>query len=454
MKSQSVKTNRVLLLGGGAREHVIGAAIARSRDTDLYTISHNFNPGLERLSRQFVIWDEGDVEWVANWAQANAITLAVVGLEDPLALGVSDALWAVGVPTVGPKHAPAQLEASKLYTRELMLRHRIAGSVAFHYFSDPDVLSAFLAASEEQWALKPVGLTAGQGVKLMGEHLQTIDEAIAYGRRVIAERIGGTAGIVLEELLTGPEFTLQCFVDGTAVLPMPLVRDYKRAFDGDRGPNTGSMGSYSLASGLLPFVDGARRDEALSILRHINRALVEEGHLYQGIMYGQFIMTPRGLRLIEINARFGDPEAINVLPLLENDFVEVCQAITTRSLSTVSLRFKPKATVCKYLTPPGYGVEPQIGVPIMVDEEAVSGLGVELFFAKVEKQDANLVTTRSRTVALLGIGETPQEAEAAVEDAAPHVRGQTQLHMRHDIGRVLDAPVDIAAELAGLGRSS
>ncbi len=436
---ENAATNRVLLVGGGAREHAIGAAIAASRSAELYTVAHNHNPGLVRLSREFALHDEKDVLWVAEWAKSHSLNLAVIGLEDPLSLGIADALWDVGIPTVGPRREAARLESSKLFTRELMLRHQIPGRVEHHYFSDPIALEQFMRSSDRLWALKPVGLTAGQGVKLMGDQLPTLADALAYGKQVISEQIGGTPGIILEELLRGPEFTLQCFVDGKTVVPMPLVRDYKRAFDGDLGPNTGSMGSYSLATGLLPFVSESVRDEALSIVTQITDAVLREGFLYQGIMYGQFIMTGTGIRLIEINARFGDPEAVNVLPLLEGDFVEICRAITTGELRPDQVRFRPLATICKYVTPPGYGVAPEAEVALEVDERAIADSGVYTFYAKVDERDGRVFTTRSRSIALLGVGSTPGVAESAVEDAVKHIGGR--FHIRHDIGKQLDSPV-------------
>lgn len=433
MPEQRRTPERVLLVGGGAREHVIGEAICQSGDAELLTIAGSHNPGLAELSASFVRHDERDVEWIAAWAREQAVDLAVIGLEDPLEAGIADALNNLDIPTVGPTKEAARVETSKLFTRELMRSHNIPGQVDYRYFSDPEALARFLGATEKHYALKPVGLTAGKGVKVMGVQLDSVEEAIDYGRRVIEGRIGGTAGLVVEERLIGDEFTLQTFVDGVTVLPMPLVKDYKRLLEGDQGPNTGSMGSYSQADGLLWFLREDDRRLAVEILRQVVAALAVERHPYRGIMYGQFMKTSEGVKLVEINARFGDPEAMNVLPLLENDFLDVCQAITTQRLHELELRFSPRATVCKYITPPGYGFQPRVDVPLTIDRAAIDSLGARLYFARVNEADGCYLTTTSRSVALVGVAESLERADSLVERALDHVKGD--YHVRHDIAR-------------------
>jgi phosphoribosylamine--glycine ligase len=316
-----------------------------------------------------------------------------------------------------------------------MRRHGIPGQVDYACFADGEALRRHLTTHDREYAIKPLGLTGGKGVKVMGVHLGSAEEAAAYGREVIESQLGGTASVLVEERLVGEEFTLQTFVDGETLLPMPLVQDYKRAFEGDEGPNTGSMGAYSQADGLLGFVDASARDEGLEILRQVVAALRQEGTPYQGIMYGQFMMTADGVRLVEINARFGDPEAVNVLPLLETDFVAVCRAIAAGTLGTIAPRFAPRATVCKYLTPPGYGVAPRVGVPLRLDQARIEALGVQIYFARVDEADGAYLTTSSRAIALVGLADTVDAAEAAVERALAHVEGE--YHVRHDIGTAL-----------------
>ena len=212
----------------------------------------------------------------------------------------------------------------------------------------------------------------------------------------------------MEERLAGEEFTLQCFVDGETVSPMPAVRDFKRAFEGDRGPNTGGMGSYSQADGLLPFLSQAGYDTALDIVRKVVQAVKEEGAEYKGILYGQFMLTPAGVKLVEFNARLGDPEAINVIPLLQTGLADICAAIMSGSLDKLSIGFDAKAAVCKYVVPPDYGMEPKVGVPIRVDSDKIASLGAQVFYARVNRDGDRLLTTTSRSVAILGLGRIGQ----------------------------------------------
>ena len=431
----------VLLVGGGAREHAIGWALVKNPNVRLFTAAHNHNPGLQRISQGYLRAEETDVPAIVAWAKQQAIDLAVMGMESPLEAGMVDALEAEGIPTVGPRKSAARIETSKSYMRGLMQRHNIAGQAGYRYFTDVALAVDFLRGSTENFALKPDGLTGGTGVRIMGEHFSDREGAIDYARRVLAERIGGDGGLVIEELLSGHEFTLQCFVDGTTLRPMPMARDYKRAFDGDRGPNTGSMGSYSIAGGLLPYVGAADRDQALAVLHDIAAAMQREGNPYRGIMYGQFMLTPSGVRLIEINARFGDPEAINVLALLDSDLYEICRAMVEGRLAEAEVLFKVAATVCVYVTPRGYGEDPQAGAQLRLDEAAIAAQGVIPFFAKVDEVDGRILTTRSRSIGLLALAASVGEARLHVAAALKAISGP--YHARNDIGLEAEAASSI-----------
>ncbi len=425
---------RVLLVGGGGREHAIASALRKNPRVQLFAAMSNASPGIVALSEDWLRAPETDIDTIVQWARDRHIQWAFVGPEAPLALGICDELEQVGIASVGPKKAPAQLETSKLFTRQLMEKYDIPGRVEFHFFHDKQALTRFIDATSDDFALKPIGLTAGKGVKVMGVHLASKAEAIDYGRDVIEKRIGGADGLILEERLIGEEFTLQCFVDGTTVAPMPAVQDYKQAFEGNRGPNTGGMGSYSQGDHLLPFLEQSEYDAALDILRKLVDAMRAEGSEYKGILYGQFMLTPQGVRLVEINARLGDPEAINVLPLLQTDLADICTVIIEGSLDRIQVSFDKKATVCKYIVPPGYGVEPQVGVPLKVRIDKITSLGAHLFFAQVNRDGDRLLTTTSRSIAMLGISESVSGAESMVEQALQHVEGD--FYVRHDIGRL------------------
>ena len=269
----------------------------------------------------------------------------------------------------------------------------------------------------------------------MGVHLTSRDEAIEYGSEIIDKGIGGTGGLILEDRVVGEEFTLQCFVDGNTVVPMPAVQDYKQAFEGNQGPNTGGMGSYSQEDGLLPFLNQTDHDIALDILRKLVDAVKVEGGEYKGILYGQFMVTPAGVKLVEINARLGDPEAINVIPLLQTDLADICKAIIEGCLDSMEIRFDKKATVCKYIVPPGYGVQPKVGVQLKVSTEEITSLGAQVFFARVNRAGDQLLTTTSRAVAVLGVSDSVRGAESMVERALEHVEGD--FYVRHDVGRLM-----------------
>ncbi len=239
--------------------------------------------------------------------------------------------------------------------------------------------------------------------------------------------------MLIEEKAIGEEFTLQAFSDGNSILPLHAVQDHKRLFSGDEGPNTGGMGSYSCANGLLPFLPRSSYEEAAAILQEIIEALNKENCEYIGPIYGQFMITAEGPKIIEINARLGDPEAMNVLPLLETDFIELCTAMLDGSLSNKKLRLNRKSTVCKYVVPEGYGINSMVGEKVLVDEKSIKNTGSKLFYASVNKKDNFVYTTSSRSLAVVGIADALADAEKICEDALSHVQGE-HIFIRHDIG--------------------
>ncbi len=425
---------RVLLVGGGGREHAVAVALSRTPGLELFAAMGNESPGIADLSQSWLRCPETDIHRIAQWAREQRIDWAFIGPDDPIALGICDELEKLGIASVGPRKAPARLESSKLFARRLMEKYDLPGRIEFHHFRDADRLASFLSSADKDFALKPDGLTGGKGVKVMGVHLESRDDAIAYGREMIQQATGGDGGVIVEERLVGEEFTLQCFVDGRTVAPMPAVRDFKRAFEGDRGPNTGGMGSYSQSDGLLPFLSQAGYDAALDIVRQVVHAVKEEGAEYRGILYGQFMLTPAGVKVVEFNARLGDPEAINVIPLLQTGLADICAAIMSGSLDKLKIGFDAKAAVCKYVVPPDYGIDPKVGVPLRVDADGITSLGAQVFYARVNRDGDRLLTTTSRAAAILGTGESIHQSETMVEQALQHVHGD--FYVRRDIGKL------------------
>ncbi|MEI7648541.1 MAG: phosphoribosylamine--glycine ligase [Methanomicrobiales archaeon] len=413
---------KILVVGGGGREHAIASALARNRKTVIYSVMAKKNPGISKLAKMVLLCRETDVPRIVAFAKENGIEYSFIGPESPLEAGIVDALESVNIPCVGPTRAAARIETDKGFCRGLMEEHQIDGCPKYRLCRNSADAIAFINDHDGDLVIKPVGLTGGKGVKIMGEQVDRAG-AIAY-----AATIKGS--IILEERLIGEEFTLQAFVDGTHLIPMPLVQDHKRAFDGDAGPNTGGMGSYTMPDHMLPFVTGTEYTRAFGIMQAIVDALAKTGHPYKGILYGQFMNTAKGPKVIEFNARFGDPEAMNVLSLLTSDLSEIMKRITSGTLSSAQVTFEKKATVCKYLVPEGYPDAPHAGDPIHVGEMN----GAITYYANVEERDGSLVTLTSRTLAFVGKGDTLEAAELIAEQAAASVNGLVRY--RKDIGTV------------------
>jgi phosphoribosylamine--glycine ligase len=285
---------KVLVVGGGGREHAIAAAIASSGST-VFSTMRNRNPGITRIAKEVKLVKETDVLAVEEFALSRSVDLAVIGPESPLEVGLVDALETKGIGCIGPRKAAAQLEISKSFARSIMRRHKVPGNIGFETFDDLESAKKYVQDSDQDMVVKPVGLTGGKGVKVMGEHLLSKEDTYRYLEEIFAKHIGG-GGVVLEEKLVGEEFTLQAFCDGRTVVPMPLVQDHKRAYEGDVGPNTGGMGSYSQEDHLLPFVTAREQDTALDIMQRTVEAMRAEGRDYRGILYGQFMNTRYGPR--------------------------------------------------------------------------------------------------------------------------------------------------------------
>ncbi|MFB6159885.1 MAG: phosphoribosylamine--glycine ligase, partial [Haloferacaceae archaeon] len=294
-------TETVLLVGGGGREHAIARALAP--DCTVYACASNRNPGIAALADGFESIDETDADACAAYAEEVGASLAVIGPESALAAGVADALADAGVFPFGPRAEQARIETDKAYQRRFMRENAIPGCPAFETFADSEAAAAHVESVDGDVAVKPAGLTGGKGVRVTGDQV-TKPEAAAYVRESEYDEW------VVEERLVGEEFTVQAFVANGDVRPTPAVQDHKRAYEGDEGPNTGGMGSYSDATAHLPFLTPAEYDEAVDVLEATVDALED----YTGVLYGQFMLTADGIRVVEFNARFGDPEAMNTLP--------------------------------------------------------------------------------------------------------------------------------------------
>lgn len=421
---------KVLVVGGGGREHCVVETLRRA-DAEVLAVMSNQNPGIRRVAEESVVHDVTDVPWIVAWAEARGADLAVIGPESPLAAGLGDALDAAGIPVASPTKAAAEIETNKEFTRDLMREHRIPGLLDYWAFDNLATFAAWLKDCEIELVVKPLGLTGGKGVKVMGDHLANYEEVLEYGREILESRIGGTSRFLVEEKVVGEEFSLQCLTDGKTVVPSPLAQDHKRALEGDKGPNTGGMGSYGDADHLLPFLTAKDRDQAVSICRKVVDAMRKRGTPFKGCLYGGFIATREGVRVLEFNARFADPESMNVLPLFAGDFAETCERIATGSLKS-NVTFHKKATVCKYVVPMGYGTKSVAGERLVVDEAGIAATGAHLYYASVNEGEGAVVTTTSRALAVVGIHHALEKAEHQAEEALQFVNGNA--YVRHDIG--------------------
>lgn len=428
---------RVLLIGKSARVDCLAEALKMSQgQVELFCFSEVRSPGLVRKAAEIRLGRTDDVPQVVAYASETRPDFAVVGPEDALEAGVADALTAMGIPCFGPTKNLAQLESSKTFTRELLARHDIPGNPRFEVFRGADGIPDYLASLGE-FVVKPDGLTGGKGVRVSGDHLASVSEGAEYAAALLAKH----QAVVIEEKLVGEEFSLQAVVDGPHVVDSIPVQDHKRSQEGDAGPNTGGMGSYSSEDHRLPFLTSQDIAAASAINRSVGEALGREfPGPYHGVLYGGFIATRDGVKLIEYNVRFGDPEVNNVMPLLETDFVKVCENVFNSSLD--SLSFARKATVCKYVVPEGYPESPVKDVEIRNVPEARDDLRVYYGAVNEEEGTGRKLLTGSRAIAFVGIGKDLAQAEAIAEEAAAAVEGPVR--HRQDIGtqRLVGARVE------------
>jgi len=409
----------VLVVGSGGREHAVTRALDASDVVEeIHAAVSNRNPGIVELADSVRELDTNSPEEVVEYAEETRVGYAVVGPEAPLQAGVVDALEEAGVYGFGPRADEARIETDKAWARRFMDENGIDGTPEFEVFESADAAAEYVGEYDGDVAVKPHGLTGGKGVRVTGDQLSK-EEAQEYVRE------SDWDSWVVEERLLGEEFTLQAFVADGELVPSPAVQDHKRAYEGDEGPNTGGMGSYTDAGHLLPFTREEDYEAALGIMRQVVEALPE----YRGILYGQFMLTAEGPKVVEFNARFGDPEAMNVLPLLETEFGEVVRGAERGELPDAE--FAERATVCKYAVPDGYPTDPEAGAEITLDVEERDDTLV--FYASVDERDGNLYTTTSRAVAVVGIGDSIAEAEERAEDALSSVGDG--LRVRHDIGK-------------------
>lgn len=418
----------ILIVGSGAREHAIAKALYRSsKEKIICCLATNNNPGIKKLCFDFQIVDINNNKIILKYSKEQHINLAIIGPENPLANGVVDLLTKNGIGVVGPTKDLAKIESSKSFTRDLLIENNIPACPTYKVFASMKGVQSFLEKLGNDYVVKYDGLAGGKGVKVSGDHLHSHRDAKRYCEQLVQK--GGK--FVIEEKLIGEEFSLMSFSDGFNLKHMPAIQDHKRAREGDLGPNTGGMGTYSDANHSLPFLTKKDITEAQNINNSTAKALKRKfGYGYKGVLYGGFIATARGVKVIEYNARFGDPEAMNVLSLLESDFIDICEGIAEGNINSVDIKFTKKASVCKYAVPLGYPDNPIKGKEINVSKvKNTAGL----FYASVNAVNNKVVLAGSRAVAVVAVEDSIALAENIAEKEICSIGGP--LFHRKDIGK-------------------
>lgn len=413
---------RILVIGRGGREHAIVWALRRSPKVEKVYCAPG-NAGIARLAETVPI-GEMEFDRLVRFARDNRIDLAVVGPDDPLAAGIVDAFEAAGVPAYGPRRNAAEIEGSKIFMKNLLRKYNIP-TARYETFNDYEAALAWLREQPVPVVIKADGLAAGKGVTVC----RTRGEAELALRRTMVDKAFGAAGerVVIEEFLTGQEMSLLSFVDGETVRPMVPAQDHKPVFDGNKGPNTGGMGTYSP----LPHIPAAVVEEAAeTIVKPVARALAAEGRPFRGVMFAGLMLTDSGPKAIEFNARFGDPEAQVVLPRLETDLVDIILASLNGRLGDIDIRWRDEAAVCVILASAGYPGDYAKGLPIEGLEEAEREALV--FHAGTAERDGRIVTDGGRVLGVVGRGADIREARERAYAAADKIRFEGK-HCRTDI---------------------
>ena len=415
----------VLVVGSGAREVAIARCISQSSiKNSLFCVSKDINPQIFDLCKDYFVTDLANISDIVSYCRKNKVDFAIIGPENPLANGIVNELENVGVGCVGPKKEVALIETSKTFARKIIDLCCPEKNPQRKEFSSIEGVESFIKQLSGEYVIKFDGLMGGKGVRVSGEHLKNIDEGVAYANEII--NIGGK--FLIEEKLVGEEFSLMSFVDGKVCKHMPVVQDHKRAYEGDTGPNTGGMGTYSFGNHSLPFLSEKDINEAQKTNELVAKQLFEEtGTPYVGILYGGFMLTRGGVKVIEYNARFGDPEAMNILSILESDFLSICISMVDGNLKNQDVSFEKLATVCKYVVPVGYPDKPTKNFEVFCDQNDRS-----VFLASVMLKDQKLIACGSRTVAVVGKNKDVFQAELFAETGIANISGN--LFHRKDIG--------------------
>lgn len=420
---------KVLIVGSGGREHAIAFACAKSPKVDKIYCAPG-NAGIAQIAECVPI---GAMEFdkLVDFAKSNAIDLTVIGMDDPLVGGIVDVFEKEGLRVFGPRKNAAILEGSKAFSKELMRKYNIP-TAAYETFTSADDACRYLETADYPIVLKADGLALGKGVIICN----TKDEAMAGVKTLMTDKQFGDAGntIVIEEFMTGREVSVLSFVDGNTIKIMSSAQDHKRAKDGDQGLNTGGMGNFSPSPFYTPEVDKFCKE-------HIYQATVDamkaEGRPFKGVIFFGLMLTPKGPKVLEYNARFGDPEAQVVLPRMKNDIIDVFEACIDGTLDKIDLQFEDNACVCVVLASDGYPVAYEKGKLITGFENFDGKDDYFCFHAGTKLTEEGIVTNGGRVLGITALGKDLKEARAKAYEATEWIQFENK-YMRHDIGKAID----------------
>ncbi len=421
---------KILIVGGGGREHAIAVTAARSPLVDKIYCAPG-NAGIEEIAECVPI-KPMEFDKLASFAKDNAIDLTIIGMDDPLVGGIVDVFEAEGLRVFGPRKNAAVLEGSKAFSKDLMKKYHIP-TAAYENFTDPEKALDYLRnQAEYPIVLKADGLALGKGVLICN----TLAEAEDGVREIMLDKKFGDAGrtMVIEEFLTGREVSVLSFSDGKTILPMTSAQDHKRAMDNDQGLNTGGMGTFSPSPFYTKEIDAWCRE---NIYQPTVDAMAAEGRPFKGVIFFGLMLTAAGPKVLEYNARFGDPEAQVVLPRMKTDMIEVMNACIDGRLDTIDLVFDDNAAVCVVLASRGYPLKYDKGIPIHGFEAFAGREGYFCFHAGTKKEGTQIVTNGGRVLGVTALGKDLKEARKNAYEAAGWIDFSNK-YMRSDIGKAIE----------------
>jgi len=428
---QNQEITNVLIVGSWAKEEITIENLKRYGDYQVFAYIDTNNPGIIELCDNYKIGKLKDVDDIVQYARNCQADLVLITTAAPLEAGLADALKEANIKAFGPDKLAARLESNKAFTRKLLKKYLPHAVPEFQVFSNADAAIDYAKSMNWHVAVKPIGLTDGLGVRVYGEQLKNAEEVAKYINFIIEEAYSGYNEVIIEELLDGEEFTLQCLVNDTSLVSTPAVQDFKKLLPGDRGPNTASMGSYSHRDHMLPFLGMADYGEAFNIIRGTLKAYKEEtGRICCGFLYGQFMVTDQGVKLIEYNFRPGDPEWMNVMHLLEEDLLNGIRAVLQGEETT--LKFREQATVCKYIVPPQYPKKLHQFLDVSYDKKITELTPVTLYHSCGIDEKGRIAVGTERGLAFLASANKITLAHKRIERVIKQVKGS--FFHRKDIG--------------------